>query len=190
MDKPRGFAQKARQEGYVMRGDLIVVFGGSGFIGRHVVKALCKRGKRVRVPMRRPHLGADLRVLGDVGQVQLVQANVRFPDSVTAALDGADGVVNLIGLLSEKGKQTFIDVQAKGAAAIADAAKARGITRFVHVPIRTQSRSMAAPKRMRKLLCARLSPPRPFCAPPSCSARKTTFSTASPTWRSSPPHCR
>ncbi len=116
-----------------MRGDLIVVFGGSGFIGRHVVKALCKRGKRVRVPMRRPHLGADLRVLGDVGQVQLVQANVRFPDSVTAALDGADGVVNLIGLLSEKGKQTFIDVQAKGAAAIADAAKARGITRFVHV---------------------------------------------------------
>jgi uncharacterized protein YbjT (DUF2867 family) len=116
-----------------MRGDLIVVFGGSGFIGRQVVKALCKRGKRVRVPMRRPHLGADLRVMGDVGQVQLMQANVRFPDSVAAALEGADGVVNLIGLLSEKGKQTFAEVQAEGAAAIAAAAKAHGITRFVQV---------------------------------------------------------
>lgn len=116
-----------------MRGDLIVVFGGSGFIGRYVVKALCKRGKRVRVPMRRPHLGADLRVLGDVGQVQLMQANVRYPESVAAALEGADGVVNLIGLLSEKGKQTFSDIQAKGASAIAEAAKARGVTRFVQV---------------------------------------------------------
>jgi NADH dehydrogenase len=116
-----------------MRGDLIVVFGGSGFIGRYVVKALCKRGKRVRVPMRRPHLGQDLRVFGDVGQVQLMQANVRFPDSVAAALQDADGVVNLIGLLSEKGTQTFQDVQAKGAQAIAEAAKAAGLTRMVQV---------------------------------------------------------
>ncbi len=116
-----------------MQGDLIVVFGGSGFIGRHVVKELARRGKRVRVPMRRPHLGADLRVTGDVGQIQLMQANVRFPDSVDRALDGAGGVVNLIGLLHEKGKQSFSDVQAGGARAIAVAAAARGIERFVQV---------------------------------------------------------
>lgn len=116
-----------------MRGDLIVVFGGSGFIGRYVVKTLCKRGKRVRVPMRRPHVGQELRLMGDVGQVELVQANVRYPDSVARALEGADGVVNLIGLLSEKGSQTFSDVQARGAETIAEAAKAAGVTRFVQV---------------------------------------------------------
>lgn len=116
-----------------MRGDLIVVFGGSGFIGRYVVKELCRRGKRVRVPMRRPHLGQDLRVMGDVGQVQLVQANARFPESVAAALEDADGVVNLIGLLSEKGSQSFSAVQAEGAATIAKAAAAAGVSRFVQV---------------------------------------------------------
>ena len=79
-----------------MAGDLIVVFGGSGFLGRYVVRELAKRGKRVRVPMRRPHLGQDLRLLGGVGQIQLVQANLRFPESVDAALDGANGVVNLV----------------------------------------------------------------------------------------------
>ena len=90
-----------------MQGDLIVVFGGSGFVGKQVVRALAKAGKRVRVAMRRPHLGVDLRVLGDVGQIQLVQANVRFPDSVNAALEGASGVVNMVGVLSENGQQNF-----------------------------------------------------------------------------------
>lgn len=116
-----------------MQGDLVVVFGGSGFVGTQVVRALAKRGKRVRVPMRRPHLGHELRVTGDVGQVQLVQANVRFPDSIAAALEGADAVVNCVGLLSEKGPQTFSAVQAEGAEAIAKAATARGIERFVQV---------------------------------------------------------
>ncbi len=116
-----------------MRGDLIVVFGGSGFIGKQVVRALAKRGKRVRVAMRRPHLGHELRVFGDVGQVQLVQANVRFPDSVDAALEGADGVVNLVGVLAEKGGQTFSALHAEAAGAIARAAAKRGIARIVHV---------------------------------------------------------
>jgi uncharacterized protein YbjT (DUF2867 family) len=116
-----------------MQGDLIVIFGGSGFIGRHLVKALAKRGKRVRVAMRRPHLGHELRVLGDVGQVQLVQANVRYPESVARALDGASAAVNLVGLLFEKGSQKFGAVQAEGARTIAEAAKAAGISRFVHV---------------------------------------------------------
>jgi NADH dehydrogenase len=116
-----------------MQGDLIVIFGGSGFIGRHLVKALAKRGKRVRVAMRRPHLGHELRVLGDVGQVQLVQANVRFPESVARALEGASAAVNLVGLLYEKGSQKFGPVQADGARTIAEAAKAAGVSRFVHV---------------------------------------------------------
>jgi NADH dehydrogenase len=116
-----------------MQGDLVVVFGGSGFIGTHVVKQLAKRGKRIRVPMRRPHLGHELRVLGDVGQVQLMQANVRFPESVERALEGATAVVNLVGLLFEKGSQKFDEVQAQGAETIAEAAAKAGVTRFVQV---------------------------------------------------------
>jgi uncharacterized protein YbjT (DUF2867 family) len=116
-----------------MQGDLVVVFGGSGFIGTQVVKQLAKRGKRIRVPMRRPHLGHELRVLGDVGQVQLMQANVRYSESVERSLEGATAVVNLVGLLYEKGKQTFSDVQTEGAETIAIAAKKAGISRFVQV---------------------------------------------------------
>lgn len=116
-----------------MGGDLIVVFGGSGFIGRYVIRALTRRGKRVRVAMRRPHLGQDLRLLGGVGQVQIVQANVRYPDSVDAALEGADGVVNLIGVLFEKGAQNFFNLQSEGAATIAAKADKREIDRFVQI---------------------------------------------------------
>ncbi|MBL8548873.1 MAG: complex I NDUFA9 subunit family protein [Hyphomonadaceae bacterium] len=116
-----------------MQGELVVVFGGSGFLGKQIVRALAKAGARVRVPMRRPHLGADLRVMGGVGQIQLVQANLRFSDSVARALEGADAVVNCVGLLHEKGTQNFSELHVKGAEAIADAAAARGITRFVHV---------------------------------------------------------
>ena len=116
-----------------MSGDVIVVFGGSGFVGRYVVRALAKAGKRVRVAMRRPHLAIDLRVMGDVGQIQLVQANVRNAESVARALEGADGVVNLVGILFEKGKQTFNSTQADGARIVAQGAATAGITRYVHV---------------------------------------------------------
>ncbi|MEN9873562.1 MAG: hypothetical protein RL186_459, partial [Pseudomonadota bacterium] len=116
-----------------MTDELIVVFGGSGFVGRYVVRALAKAGKRVRVAMRRPHLAADLRVMGNVGQIQLVQANVRNAESVARALQGADGVVNLVGILFEKGKQTFDATQMQGAQTIATCAAAAGITRYVHM---------------------------------------------------------
>ena len=112
---------------------LITVFGGSGFIGRHVVRALAKRGYRVRVACRRPELAFFLQPLGNVGQIQAVQANLRFPASIAAAVKGADAVVNLVGILTEDGKQRFESVQAEGAAAIANAAKAEGITRFVQM---------------------------------------------------------
>lgn len=116
-----------------MTDELVVVFGGSGFIGRHVIKALARSGRRVRAPMRRPHLGQDLRVLGDVGQIHLMQANVRHPDSIARALDGADAVVNLVGVLSERGKQTFQAVHVDAADFIAQAAKRQGVARFVQV---------------------------------------------------------
>jgi uncharacterized protein YbjT (DUF2867 family) len=116
-----------------MAGDVIVVFGGSGFVGRYVVRALAKAGKRVRVAMRRPHLAVDLRVMGDVGQIQLVQANVRNAQSVARAMEGADGVVNLVGILFEKGKQTFASTQGEGAGTVAQEAAKVGITRYVHM---------------------------------------------------------
>lgn len=114
-------------------GDLVVVFGGSGFIGKQVVRALAKRGYRVRIAMRRPHLGAELRVMGDVGQVQLVQANVRFPQSVDAALEEADAVVNLVAVMYENGNQNFETLHIEAAEAIAQAAAKRGIKRIVHM---------------------------------------------------------
>ena len=120
-------------QGKTMSNDVIVVFGGSGFVGRYVVRALAKAGKRVRVAMRRPHLGQDLRVMGDVGQIQLVQANVRNADSVARALEGATGVINLVGILYESGKQTFAATQLEGAQIVAAQAAKAGITRFVHM---------------------------------------------------------
>jgi uncharacterized protein YbjT (DUF2867 family) len=123
----------ATLQGMKMSNDVIVVFGGSGFVGRYVVRALAKAGKRVRVAMRRPHLAVDLRVMGDVGQIQLVQANVRHADSVARAMEGADGVVNLVGILFEKGNQTFDSTQGEGASVVAAAAAKAGITRYVHM---------------------------------------------------------
>ncbi len=117
----------------MLRDEIITVFGGSGFVGRHVVRALARAGYRVRVATRRPHLAQDLRVTGVVGQVQLVQANVRVAASVERAVEGASGVVNLVGVLNESGRQTFSRLQALGAKTIAEAAAAAGITAMVQM---------------------------------------------------------
>ena len=105
---------------------LVVVFGGSGFVGRHVVRALAMRGYRVRVPCRRPDLAGHLQPLGNVGQIQPVQANIRVPWSVKRAVEGADHVVNLVGILHESGRQRFTTVHQLGAQAIAEAASSIG----------------------------------------------------------------
>jgi uncharacterized protein YbjT (DUF2867 family) len=112
---------------------LVTVFGGSGFLGRHVVRALARRGYRVRAAVRRPDLAGFLQPLGIVGQVTAVQANLRYPDSVAAAVRGADAVVNLVGILQEGGRQSFSGVQAQGARAVAQACAQLGIERLVQV---------------------------------------------------------
>ena len=117
----------------MLRDDIITVFGGSGFIGRHIVRALAKAGYRVRVASRRPHLAQDLRVMGVVGQVQLVQANLRVAASVERALEGASGVVNLVGILNESGRQTFSRLRALGAKTVAEAAASAGISRVIQM---------------------------------------------------------
>ena len=101
---------------------LATVFGGSGFIGRYVVRALARDGWRIRVAMRRPHLAPELRVMGDVGQIELVQANVRHADSVAWALEGATAAVNLVGALYERGPQKFNALHVDAARTVAEAA--------------------------------------------------------------------
>jgi uncharacterized protein YbjT (DUF2867 family) len=105
---------------------LVAVFGGSGFLGRHVVRSLARRGYLVRVACRRPDLAGHLQPLGNVGQIQAVQANLRVRWSVDRAVEGADHVINLTGILFETGRQTFDAVQDFGARAVAEAARAAG----------------------------------------------------------------
>jgi NADH dehydrogenase len=112
---------------------LVTVFGGSGFLGRHVVRALLKRGYQVRAAVRRPDLAGHLQPLGMVGWVQPVQANVRVRWSVDRAVEGADAVVNLVAILNQSGRQRFEAVNVFGARAIAEAARAAGIKDLVHV---------------------------------------------------------
>src|SRR5580698_894793 len=111
---------------------LVTVFGGSGFLGRHVVRALAQRQYRIRAAVRRPELCGYLRPMGRVGQINAVQANLRYPESITAAVRDADIVVNLVGILFERGAQRFDAVQVEGAEAVALAAKAAG-ARLVHI---------------------------------------------------------
>jgi NADH dehydrogenase len=115
------------------RGSVVTVLGGSGFVGRYVVRALAEDGWRIRSATRRPDLAGYLQPMGAVGQIHAVQANLRFPDSVRRAVEGADAVVNLVGILYKTGPQTFHVVHVAGARAAAKAAKEAGAKRFVHV---------------------------------------------------------
>src|SRR6187431_2859624 len=111
---------------------LVTVFGGSGSLGRHVVRALARAGYRIRPAVRRPDLAGHLQPLGRVGQIHAVQANVRYPASVEAAVRDADVVINLVGVLFERGRQTFDAVMSQGAATVAGATAEHG-ARLVHV---------------------------------------------------------
>lgn len=114
-------------------GGLATVFGGSGFVGRHTVRALAARGWRVRAAVRRPDLAGHLQPMGRVGQIYAVQANLRYPLSVERATERADAVVNAVGVLASTGAQTFEAVHAEGARAVARAAREAGARRLVHI---------------------------------------------------------
>src|SRR5712671_6605132 len=111
---------------------LVTVFGGSGFLGRSVVRALAKREYRIRVAVRRPELAGHLQPLGRVGQIHAEQVNLRYPISVEAAMRGSQVAVNLVGILVESGAQTFDAVHSVGAAEVAKAAAVAGAD-MVHV---------------------------------------------------------
>ncbi|MBM3089990.1 NAD-dependent epimerase/dehydratase family protein [Ensifer sp. T173] len=111
---------------------LVTIFGGSGFVGRHVVRALAKRGYRIRVAVRRPDLAGHLQPLGNVGQISFVQANLRYRKSVDRAVEGSDHVINCVGVLFESGRNTFDAVQDFGARAVAEAARNVG-AKLTHI---------------------------------------------------------
>jgi NADH dehydrogenase len=111
----------------------ITVFGGSGFVGRAIVQALVREGYLVRVAVRRIGLANAVKGFADVGQITLMQANLRMPRSVAWAINGSDAVVNAAGIPYQRGKQTYRAVHAEGARTIAEAAEAAGIERLVHV---------------------------------------------------------
>ncbi|MBX9575866.1 MAG: complex I NDUFA9 subunit family protein [Caulobacteraceae bacterium] len=112
---------------------LVTVFGGSGFVGTQAVRALAKRGWRVRVAVRQPNLAVELKPAGDPGQIQLVRCDVADAAQVAEACRGAHAVVNLIGILFESGKRTFQAMHVDAARTIAEQARAAGATRFVQV---------------------------------------------------------
>ena len=116
-----------------MTPSLVTVFGGSGFLGRHLVQRLAATGARVTVAVRNPESALFLKPMGDVGQITPVGADVRDGPAVAAAVQGADWVVNLVGVLYETRRQSFSAIHAQGAERIAKAAKAAGAKRLVHV---------------------------------------------------------
>ncbi|MET1046613.1 MAG: complex I NDUFA9 subunit family protein [Hyphomicrobium sp.] len=112
---------------------LATVFGGSGFVGRHIVWSLARKGYRVRAAVRRPDLAGYLQPMGVVGQIYPVQANLRYADSVARAVEGAEIVINAVGILAPTGAQTFDSIHTEGAGTVAKAAKAAGAQRVIHI---------------------------------------------------------
>lgn len=112
---------------------LVTIFGGSGFVGTQIVQLLAKNGHRIRVATRRPDLAGHVRMFGTVGQVMPIQANLRHAASVRRAVEGADIVINLVGVGHSRGAQTFEAVHVEGAANVAQAARAAGASTLVHM---------------------------------------------------------
>lgn len=116
-----------------MQGMRVTVFGGAGFVGRYIVKRLAAAGAGVRVACRDPERAKFLKPAGGVGQVVPVQANLRYPESVRAAVEGVDAVINCVGVLVSRGPQSFSAIHAAGAAAVASASAEAGVDKLVHI---------------------------------------------------------
>lgn len=112
---------------------LVTIYGGSGFVGRYIVRRLAKDGWRVRVAVRRPNEALFVKPYGSVGQVEPVFCNIRDDASVRAVMHGADAVINCVGVLSESGKNSFDAVQAEGAGRIARIAAEQGVAHLVQL---------------------------------------------------------
>jgi uncharacterized protein YbjT (DUF2867 family) len=112
----------------------VTVFGGSGFVGRAIVRALAPQGYLIRVACRRIELAEPLKTAGDVGQITLMRANLRMPDSVAVAVKGSDAVINAAGIPFQRGRQRYRAVHVEGARAIAEAARAAGVPILVDGP--------------------------------------------------------
>jgi NADH dehydrogenase len=115
------------------RGSNVTVIGGSGFIGRYVIRHLAELGCQIRVAVRHPDRALFLKTCGEVGQVTPVAVNIRDQASVEAAVAGADAVINLVGILYQSGAQKFVAIQAEGAGRVAKAAQVAGATHFIHL---------------------------------------------------------
>ena len=112
---------------------LVTIFGGSGFVGRYIARRMAQNGWRVRVAVRNTNEAMFVRTYGAVGQVEPVFCNIRDDASVAAVTQGADAVVNCVGVLAELRKNTFAAVQAEGATRIARVAAAMGVARMVQL---------------------------------------------------------
>jgi len=116
-----------------MQNKIVTIIGGTGFVGRYVVKLLASRGYIIRVIARNPELALHLKTAGDVGQIVLVPGNLARPQSLLGKLDNSWAVINLAGILFESTRQDFSAVHAKGAEKLAQLAKPAGAERFVHM---------------------------------------------------------
>jgi uncharacterized protein YbjT (DUF2867 family) len=116
-----------------MKNNLVTVFGASGFVGRHTVRALAKQGWRIRAVVRKPNLANFLLPSGQVGQIQLVKGNVGSNEDVTQALEGAGAAVNLTGVLYGHGTQGFDSIHVEAARRIGRAARKAGVGALVHL---------------------------------------------------------
>ena len=111
----------------------ITIFGGSGFVGRYIVQKFAAKGDLIRVAVRNPIAAQFLKPLGEVGQITPVQASLLSLEEIHRAIDGADVVINLVGILYEKGSQTFEVLHVEGAHRVAEAASQQGIQTFLHM---------------------------------------------------------
>jgi NADH dehydrogenase len=116
-----------------MKSELVTVFGGSGFVGRYVVRRLAQDGYRIRVAVRRPHLAHFLRPMGMVGQIQIIAADLSDEKLIQGALEGASAVVNLVGILSQSGRQRFKALHAEAPGLIGRHAGVHGAKRVIQI---------------------------------------------------------
>ena len=156
------------------------IFGGSGFLGRHIVKRLAARGDIVKVAVRHPERANFLKPMGDVGQIVLLKANLQDPAAVIDVVAGSDTVINCVGLLAESGRQRFASLHVDGVRRIAQAAEVMEVDRFIHLSaIGADPNADALYSRTKGLgeqAAREAFPTSPFCDPAWYLGQRISFS--------------